>query len=177
MSAVHKLATARAALVSASERAEAAHDAHSKLLVRKSECDSKASEAIRDAHDGKIDEATAALRMSIASHDSKDIQALLDQSAPVLSGLNQEVAHAQAVCAEAEKAMKREEWQMAANDLDRSLKEIEETFLAALAERAHLAYLLTGKVSAASSMFSYWQPTAELSQSVTRFIAPAQRKV
>jgi hypothetical protein len=169
------LAAARDLLAKAAEASEAAHASQTKLLTKRSELQAAATSALGDFRAGRIDEATAALRKSVAEADLVDAEAMINSGAANLQQLGGALAHAQKVAAEAERAAKREEHSLLAAALDKSLREIEEAFVACLAERARVQYLLTGKQSTASSLFSYWAPSADLSQAVGRFIVPPQR--
>ncbi|MFM0088923.1 hypothetical protein PQR46_18610 [Paraburkholderia sediminicola] len=173
--AAHNLAAARAAVVTATERAEAAHVTQSKLLVRKSECEAASVAALSDFRAGKIDEATASLRKAAADADAGDVAALVSQGAAALQSLNVEVSHARAREKEAEHDFKREELSIAASELDKKLMQIEETLLECLAERARVQHLVTGKVNDADSLHRYWKPTKELAGAVTQSIVPAKR--
>ncbi|MFX1716753.1 hypothetical protein [Paraburkholderia sp. A1RO-5L] len=173
---IQTLAEARAAFVAATERSEQAHAAQSQLLVRKSEAEAAAATALSEFRAGRIAEEVAGLRKAAAEADAKDLVALIEQGAAALLKINQAVHAAKTRADEAERAAKREEHSLAAAELDKSLKQIEETFLACLAERARVQHLLTGKPSHLQSLFQYWQPTKELTEAVGSFIAPAQRK-
>ncbi|MFL9998269.1 hypothetical protein PQR34_43820 [Paraburkholderia sediminicola] len=133
--AIHALAEARAALVTATEKAEVAHAANNALLVRLTEACAKSSEAVRDARDGKIDEATAALRMSIADQDAKDIQVLLDKSPPVLASLDAAVLRAQAQAAKAEFDARKEENELTAIELTNHVDNLHAALTEAIQER------------------------------------------
>ncbi|MFM0647033.1 hypothetical protein PQR14_22135 [Paraburkholderia bryophila] len=133
--ALQFLAQARATLAEAVERAEAAHATNNTLLVRLTEARAKSSEAVRDAKDKKIDEATAALRMSIAEADAKDTQALLDQLALVLVQLNAAVTHARAQATKAEVDARKEENEITANELTGHVNNLHAALTEAINER------------------------------------------
>lgn len=169
--AAHNLAAARAAVVTATERAEAAHAAQSKLLVRKSECEAASVAALADFRTGKIDEATASLRKASADADATDVSALVAQGAAVLQGLNSAVAQAKASEKQAEHDFKREEWALAASELDKLIAQLEASFLAAHAERSRLHKALNPRHN--GSTFNYYQHSQALDQLVRRNIAPS----
>ncbi|MFL9987662.1 hypothetical protein [Paraburkholderia sediminicola] len=169
--AAHNLAAARAAVVTATERAEAAHAAQSKLLVRKSECEAASVAALADFRAGKINEATASLRKAAADADTGDVAALVAQGAAVLQGLNSAVSQAKSLEKQAEHDFKREEWTLAASELDKQIAQLEQTFLAAHAERARLHKALNPRHN--GSTFGYYEHSQALDQLVRRNIAPS----
>lgn len=173
---IQALAEARTTYVAATERSEQAHAAQSQLLVRKSEAEAAAAQALSDFRAGKITEEVAGLRKASAEADAKDLAALIEQGAAALLKINQVLQVAKRTANDAEREAKREEFQLAANSLDEQLKQIEETFLACLAERARVQLMLTGVKSHAQSLFQYWQPSLELQNAVGVFLAPALRK-
>ncbi|MFM0451684.1 hypothetical protein PQR21_14955 [Paraburkholderia nemoris] len=149
--AIHALAEARAAFVNATEKAEVAHAANNALLVRLTEACAKSTEAVRDACDGKIDEAMAALRMSIADQDAKDIQALLDKSMPVLASLDAAVLRAQAQAAKAEVDARKEENELTAIELTNHVDKLHALLTEAISER-HQYYRKVGINAAAADL-------------------------
>lgn len=173
---IQTLAEARAVYAAATERSEQAHAGQSQLLVRKSEAEAAAAAALSDYRSGKITEEVAGIRRASAEADAKDLAVLIEQGAAALLKINQVLQAAKRTSDEAERAAKREEHQLATDALDAQLKQIEETFLACLAERAHVQFMLTGVKSHAQSMFQYWEPTKELRDAVGVYLAPALRK-
>lgn len=169
--ALNNLAVCRSQFAEAGERAQAAHDVHSALLVRKTEAEARVNEAISDARSGKLDEETAALRMSIASADAADIQALIDQSAPVLAALDAALVQAQTRCTEAERGAQREEDQIATAALDNRIKELEAMFLGAVAERFRLHMRLQGNRGSLST-FNFYQPTPAMQELIKGNVPP-----
>lgn len=169
--AIHALAEARAALVTATEKAEAAHGAHSKLLVRKSECEAAAATALADFRAGKIDEATASLRKASADADAQDLAALIAQGGEHLRNLNIAVSSARTRDGDAELAAKKEEWSLSTAVLDKQIAQLEASFLAAHAERARLQKALNPRHN--GSTFGYYQHSQALDQLVRRNIAPS----
>jgi hypothetical protein len=169
---IHNLAEAGAALVTATENAEAAHGAQSKLLVRKSECEAAAATALADFRAGKIDEATASLRKASADADASDLAALIAQGAAHLQGLNQAVIAVKARADTAEHAAKKEEWALAAGELDKQIAKLEATFLAAMAERYRLHAQINGN-RGAQSTFNFYQPSVAMQQLITRNAPPS----
>lgn len=149
--AIHVLAEARDTLVKATENAELAHATHNVLLVRKSEAEAKIAEAIRDARDRKIDEATAALRMSIASEDAKGIQVLIDESMPALASLDAVVSRAQAQAAKAEVDARKEENELTAIELTSHVDKLHAALTEAIKER-HQYYRKVGLNTAAADL-------------------------
>jgi hypothetical protein len=168
--AAHNLAAARAALVAATEKAEEAHATHSRLLVRKSECEALSAAALADFRAGKIDESTAALRKASADADAKDLAALIEQGAAHLQNLNSEVAKAKARAAQAESDAKREEHELLAIELDRQIAQLEQAFLTAHAERARVEKALKPRHN--GSTFGYYQHSQALDQLVRHHVAP-----
>jgi hypothetical protein len=149
--AIHVLAVAHDTLVKVTENAESAHATHNVLLVRKSEAEAKSAEAIRDARDGRIDEATAALRMSIASQDAKGIQVLIDESMPVLASLDAAVLRAQAQVAKAEVDARNEENELTAIELTSHVDKLHAALTEAIKER-HQYYRKVGLNAAAADL-------------------------
>jgi len=172
MSHIHALAEARAALITATEKAEAAHGAQSKLLVRKSECEAAGATALTDFRAGKIDEATAALRKASADADAKDLAALIEQGATPLQNLNHSVAAVKARATKAEQDAKVEEWNLAAVELDKQIAKLEATFLAAMAERYRLHMAVNGN-RGGQSTFNFYQPTRSMTELITRNLPPS----
>jgi predicted transglutaminase-like cysteine proteinase len=170
--AIQALAEARAAFVAENEKAEAAHGAQSKLLVRKSECEATAATALNDFRAGKIDEATAALRQSVANADAKDLGALIAQGAAHLQALNQAVNAAKAHADTAEHAAKKEEWALAAVELDKQIAKLEATFLAAMSERYRLHIAINGN-RGGQSTFGFYEPSRSMTELITRNLPPA----
>lgn len=170
--AIHALAEARAALVTATEKAEAAHAAQSKLLVRKSECEASAATALADFRAGKIDEATASLRKASADADAKDLAALIAQGAMHLQNLNHSVAAGKAHAAQAEQAARIEELGLAAVALDKQIAKLEATFLAAMAERYRL-HMQTNGTRGSQSTFGFYEPSRAMKELITRNVPPS----
>lgn len=168
--AILALAEARAAIVTATEKAESAHAAQSALLVRKTEAETAAAAALSDFRAGKIDEATASLRKASADADSKDLGALIDQGAAHLLTLNQAVQAANSRLVQAEAAAKREEHELLAIELDKQIKALEAAFIAAHAERWRVAKALDPRQ--AGSSFCYYTPSKELDQLIRNHFAP-----
>lgn len=168
---LHHLASVRASLATSSEKADQAHRAHSALLVRLAETQAKSAGAMTDFRAGTIDEATAALRKSIADDDAKDIQALIEQSVPVLAALNDEHQRLIQQATDAEGAARREEGQLAASALDAQIKQVELTLLAALAERYRIHIGLNG-TRAGQSLFAIWKPSDALKSAVVHNAPP-----
>ncbi|MGF6994655.1 hypothetical protein [Paraburkholderia sp. GAS32] len=166
------LAAARANLVTATERAEAAHAAQSKLLVRKSECEAAAATALADFRAGKIDEATASLRKASADADAKDIAGLIDQGAAHLATLNRDVIARKGDAAQAENEFKREEWTIETAVLDRQIAQLEATFLAAMAERYRLHMQINGS-RGSQSTFGFYEPSRAMKELITRNVPPS----
>lgn len=136
--AINALAAARDAVVTASEDADRAHKVHSALLVRLSEAQARSAGAETDFRAGKIDETVSALRKSIADADAKDIQAMIDQNAPVLARLNENLERAKARAPEAERAARREELQLIADELKQRGEHLEKLLLELVAERVRV---------------------------------------
>jgi hypothetical protein len=170
-STLHHLAAVRASLATSSEKVDEAHKAHSALLVRLSEAEAKSAEAVSLHRAGTIDEATAALRKSIADADAADIRALIESSVPVLAALNAEHQRLIQQATDAESVARREEGQLAASALDEQIKQIEQTLLSALAERFRIHVVLNG-TRGGQSLFSIWKPLDALKSAVTQNTPP-----
>jgi len=129
--------------------------------VRLSEAEAKSAEAVSLHRAGKIDEATAALRKAAADVDCADLHALIGSSAPMLATINESHQRCLKQTADAEDAARREEMMLTAADLDGQIAQIEQTFLAAMAERyrVHVAMKGTG---AGQSTFAFYKPSMAL---------------
>ncbi|MFM0663337.1 hypothetical protein [Paraburkholderia sediminicola] len=136
--AINALAGARAALASASEKADRNHNAHSALLVRLSEAEARSAGAENDFRAGTIDETVSAFRRSIAAADARDLQTMINQSALALAAENTELSHAKARVTEAEKAAHREELQLTDSELKNRVEYLEKLFLETVTARARL---------------------------------------
>ena len=169
--AIHALAEARAALVAAIEKAEAANFAHSKLLVRKSEAEAASTAALTDFRAGKITEEVAGIRKASADADARELGTLIEQGAEHLQRLHQDVNSAQARATKAEGAAKREEHELLAIELDKQIANLEASFLAALAERDRIQKALNPRHN--GSTFGYYQHSQALDQLVRRNVAPS----
>jgi hypothetical protein len=168
--AVHTLAHARADLVTSSEKADAAHKAHTQLLTRLSEANARSAEAISAVRAGKLDEATAALRMSIANADAHDVQQLIDANVPVLAAINEAHQTAIAKSAAAETAARNEELQQGANAMDQKIKELESLFLAAVAERTRIHKVMNPRATSGST-FTFYKASQALDSLVRQNVS------
>jgi hypothetical protein len=166
------LAAAREALVVATEKAEAAHSAQSKLLVRKSEAEAVAAGALADFRSGKIDEATASLRRASAEADAQDLAALIEQGSATLQRLNVDAAGAAATCREAEGAAKTEEFDIALTQLKLQAMQAELALVATLAELGRVNRLRNPVGQSSLSLFNVWSATPALKEAVNRHIVP-----
>jgi len=173
--AIQHLAECRAALVTATENAEAAHGAQSKLLVRKSECEANAAAALADFRAGKIDEATASLRKASFDADAKDLSALIAQGAAHLQGLNVLVANRKHSANIADQAAKLEENSMALAEMQKLVLAAEENYLASVAELHRLYVSVNGKSLGNGTVWKCHQPTAEHRALVTSNAVPSLR--
>jgi hypothetical protein len=168
--ALNVLAAARAALVTTSEKASAAHEAHTQLLTRLSEAQARGAEAIRDVRAGTLDEATGSMRKAIADADSVDVQTLIDASAALLAAINDEHARAVAKSAAAETAARNEELQQGANAMDQKIKELESLFLSAVAERARIHKAMNPRATPGST-FTFYQASQALDSLVRQNVS------
>lgn len=173
--AIHALAEARAAVVAATEKAEAAHGAHSKLLVRKTECEAAASAALADFRAGKITEEVAGVRKASADADANDLAGLIAQGAAHLQGLNQAVSSARASAAQAEQAAKHEENSIALAEMQKIVLANEEAYLASVAELHRLYCAVNGRGPGNGTTWKSHQPTAELRALATSHAVPRLR--
>ncbi|MEX3982814.1 hypothetical protein AB4Y45_27960 [Paraburkholderia sp. EG287A] len=133
--AIQRLATARAAVVKAAAAAQAAHDAHSNLLVKLADAQARADESLSDFRSGKIDEATSALRKAIADADAKDLQKMINDSAENLAQLNDASNGAMLAEANAKVAELYEQRVEEGSRLEAIISEIESKLLDAVVER------------------------------------------
>lgn len=168
--AVHDLANVRASLVKSTEKAEAAHSAHSALLVRKAEAEAKSAGALTDYRAGCIDEPTAALRKASADADLTDITALIAQSVPVLAGINEDHQRWVAKHATAEQNVRREELQMTAVAMDAQIKVIEQTLLEAIQARYEIKRKLDPRSQ--RNLGGCYRPTPALQEVVNHELPP-----
>lgn len=173
--AIHALAEARAALVTSTEKAEAAHGAQSKLLVRKSECEANAATALADFRAGKIDEAAASLRKASAEADANDLSVLIAQGAAHLQNLNQAVSSARSLAAQAEQAAKLEENSIALAEMQKIVLAAEENYLASVAELARLWGLCNPKAMGKGSIWNFHNPSDETRRMVASSAVPRLR--
>ncbi|MCX4137906.1 hypothetical protein M0D68_06905 [Paraburkholderia sp. SEWSISQ10-3 4] len=152
--ALNNLAHARANLTATAERAEQAHAAQSKLLVRRSEAESLAAAAFSDFRAGKISEEVAALRKASAEADANDLKALIDQGAAALVQLNANLAAAQAAERKAESVARREEDEATASTLTSHIDNLKKLHAEAVDER-HQFYRKMGLNTAAMELLKY----------------------
>jgi len=152
--ALNNLAHARANLTATAERAEQAHAAQSKLLVRRSEAESLAAAAFNDFRTGKISEEVAALRKASAEADVNDLKALIDQGAAVLVQLNADLAAAQAVERKAESAARSEEDAATASTLTSHIDNLKKLHTEAVDER-HQFFRKMGLSKAAMELLKH----------------------
>jgi hypothetical protein len=170
--AINALAAARDALVNLTEKSEAMHGQQSQLLMKLSEAQARSTEALRLARASGDEGGKHALAMKIADQDAADLQALVDQGAQALLEANCALALAKEAESRAVHTARREEMTMTATELDKALKDIETQFLACMAERARVQHLITGQVDKLSSCFTYWKPSKDLFDLVTRHVVP-----
>jgi hypothetical protein len=170
--ALQHLAAARAEFAAAGENAQAAHQAHSALLVRLTEAQTRSAAALSDFRANKIDESVAGIRKAAADADAADLQSLIDQSAPVLASLDQALTDAQTRATQAETGARKEEHQIAAKDLDVRIAELEKTFLAAIGARYQVHLALNGN-RGGQSTFAFYNPSKAMQELITRSAPPS----
>jgi hypothetical protein len=166
--ALQRLAAARAAFAEAGERSQATHQQHSALLVRLSEA--QTATALSDFRAGKITEEVAALRKASSDRDVIDLNALIEQGGHLLAAVDAALTQAQTRAAEAEAGARKEELLIAAAALEKQIKELEATFLSAIAERDRVQRALNPRHN--GSTFGYYQPTLEMQELVKSNTAP-----
>jgi len=165
---LNNLAHVRVNLTATAERAEQAHAAQSKLLVRKSEAESLAAAAFSDFRAGKISEEVAALRKASAEADANDLKELIDQGAAVLVQLNADLAAAQAVERKAESAARSEEDAATASTLTSHIDNLKKLHTEAVDER-HQFYRKMGLSKAAMELLKHIRALeSELLQAVAK---------
>jgi hypothetical protein len=170
--ALSHLAAARADFAAAGEKAQAAHAAHSALLVRLTEAQTRSAAALTEYRAGKIDEATASLRKASADADAQDLQTLIDGSAPVLASLDQALTDAQSRATQAEAGARKEEHQIAAKALDAQIAELEKTFLAAIGARYQL-HIAMNSNRGGQSTFTFFRASQALDALVRQNAPPS----
>jgi hypothetical protein len=168
--ALQRLAAARAAFAEAGERSQATHQQHSALLVRLSEAQTASATALSDFRAGKITEEVAALRKASSDRDVIDLNALIEQGGHLLAAVDAALTQAQTRAAEAEAGARKEELLIAAAALEKQIKELEATFLSAIAERDRVQRALNPRHN--GSTFGYYQPTLEMQELVKSNTAP-----
>ncbi|MFC5427632.1 hypothetical protein ACFPTO_02215 [Paraburkholderia denitrificans] len=171
------VAAAREAFVTASTASQAAHQQHSKLLVRLTEAKTQADEALSDFRAGKIDEATASLRKASAEADANDLLNLVNESAAKLAQVDAAMNAAKSREIKAEQDANREEHEMLARDLDRAIASAEKEFLALVARRSQVYIALHiaehGKAPLQqSSTIQFYEPSNALKDLVKNYAAP-----
>jgi hypothetical protein len=167
------LAAARADLVTATEKAEAAHAAQTKLLTRKAESEAAAAAVFSDYRAGKITEEVAALRKAGHEADAADLAVLIEQGAAALAAVNAEQARAQSLAAQAETAARNEELALVAKELDTQIQKLEQTFLAAIAERGRIYAAQNPRAtSAIGSTFNFYKASQALDALVRQNAIP-----
>lgn len=166
--ALNNLAQARANLTAVAERAEQAHAAQSKLLVRRSEAESLAAAAFSDFRTGKLSEEVAALRKASAEADANDLKVLIDQGAVVLVQLNADLAAAQAVERKADSAARSEEDAATASTLTSHIDNLKKLHTEAVDER-HQFHRKMGLSKAAMELLKHIRALeSELLQAVAK---------
>lgn len=172
--AIQVLAQARADLVAASEAADAAHAAQTKLLTRKAEAEAAAAAALSDFRANKIDQATAALLKASNDADAADLAVLIDKGAAVLLGINSELERVRAKAAQAETAARNEELALVAKEIDTQIQTLEKTFLAAIRERGRIYAAQNPRGSGnIGSSFNFYKPSQALEQLVRQNLTPS----
>ncbi|MFX1684901.1 hypothetical protein [Paraburkholderia sp. A1RO-5L] len=173
ISVAHILADARHKATQTVQAADACQRELEVLEDRLAEAQARHAAAREALRTGRLDEPTAAARMSVASADAVDLQPLIDDARRRATESYQTYVHAGQAVREAEAALARQQRQLDYDALGDQIRRLEEKLLAALAERYRLGGEVAGRRG--GSLFNYWQPSEALRRAITEMTPPEIR--